>query len=76
MLSEPDARLLGWAAILFIGLCLCVFAFQLAAPSRLILDAEGLTITTLGRRSRIAWAEIEAFGATQLPTPGAGRLWR
>ncbi len=52
----------GWLVLVFFGLCTVMSVAQLLIPGRLVLDAEGLEIRNLGRTTRHAWTDVEAFG--------------
>src|SRR5690606_6372469 len=58
---------LAWSCIVFFGLCAAVAVLNLLpGGSRLLLDADGLEMVSLFRRSRIRWAEVARFGETRV----------
>src|SRR5690606_2230566 len=63
----PTHPVLAWSCIVFFGLCAALAVLNLLpGGSRLLLDADGLEMVSLFRRSRIRWAEVARFGETRV----------
>ena len=58
---------LAWSCIVFFGACAAAALLNLLpGGSRLLLDADGLEMVSLLRRSRIHWADVARFGETRV----------
>ena len=53
-----------WPGSVVFGLAAIVATIILFRPSRLILETDGFTATTLGRSFRYHWSDIARFGVT------------
>jgi hypothetical protein len=47
-----------------------IFLVQLLLPDSLALSRDELCVSSLGRRTRIAWVDVAEFGVLQLPVRG------
>jgi hypothetical protein len=62
-----DDKLMGWACILFCGICGVAFILQMVpGASWLYLDNEGFTVRVLFRVSRHLWADIHELGVVKI----------
>jgi hypothetical protein len=63
--GRPEDRLIAACVTIFFGLGLLVFLARIAAPGRLVIDAHGITQTSLLRTTVIPWSAAANF-----------RVWR
>lgn len=62
ILMVRDGEGIGWLVLGFFGLCALAFAVQmLPGASRLRLDRDGFTVTSLFRSSTVHWSEVSRF---------------
>jgi hypothetical protein len=67
VLMVRDGEGIGWFVLGFFGLCALVFALQLLpGTSRLRLDQNGFTVTSLFRSSTVRWSEVARFFVAQV----------
>lgn len=67
ILMVRDGEGIGWFVLGFFGLCALAFAVQmLPGASRLRLDRDGFTVTSLFRSSTVRWSEVSRFFVAQV----------
>jgi hypothetical protein len=66
---HPRDAFWGWVAVVFFGLTLPTFAWQLVSPMRLTLDATGFVLSGGLRRApkRFGWHDIDRFFVARGP---------
>jgi len=57
--SHPFEKILGWAVLVLFGSGAVVMALQMARPSRLTLDPQGLTSRALFGTSYRRWTDVQ-----------------
>lgn len=68
----PQQPLIGWANVVFFGLCAVVFLMQLHPRSgRLVLTPQGFTFSSLFRTHTVRWEEVDMFRVVHI---GPNRL--
>ena len=60
----------GWAGVLLFGASAVFLVIELLRPDSLTLGRDEFSFTSLGRRSRFAWADVAEFGLLVLPVRG------
>lgn len=57
-----NSKMIGYLSVAFFGLCALVFLVQLLTrTSYLIVDAQKFTVSSLSRKSDVAWSDVERF---------------
>jgi hypothetical protein len=64
-------RVVAWVALIFIPAIPWIL-LTLLYPTRLVIDASGITYRVAGRARRIAWAEIQGIDVRQVPVDRSG----
>ena len=62
LVREEPSGFMGWAVVLFFGLCASIFVFQIIKPGTLVLNETGFEQTMMGRKTSNRWDEVSEFG--------------
>jgi len=67
VLASSDGPLLTLAGVVLLALGVVLFVVQLVRPDALTLRRDEFSFTSLGMRSRFAWADVAGFGVVRVP---------
>jgi hypothetical protein len=67
VLASSDGLFMSLAGAVLLGLGAVLFVVQLVRPDALTLRRDEFSFTSLGMRTRFAWADVAGFGVVQVP---------
>ena len=66
VLASSDGLFMSLAGVVLLGLGLVLFVVQLVRPDALTLRRDAFSFTSLGMRTRFAWADVAGFGVVHV----------